>query len=45
VRWLGWLSIWLEVRGLGAAAVSERVAEEFAAEMRGAGHPKITAGI
>jgi integrase/recombinase XerD len=44
VRWLGWLSIWLEARGLGVAAVSGPVAEEFAAEMRAAGHPKITAG-
>src|ERR1022692_3058042 len=44
LRWLGWLSGWLAARGLGSDAVTDRVAEAFAADMREAGHPKITSG-
>ena len=44
LRWLGWLSGWLAARGLGGDAVTDRVAEAFAADMREAGHPKITSG-
>ena len=44
LRWLGWLSCWLAGEGLDRGAVTEAVAERFAADMRAAGHPKITAG-
>jgi integrase/recombinase XerD len=44
LRWLGWLSGWLEARGLDGHAVTGAVADEFAAAMRAAGHPKVTSG-
>jgi len=44
LRWLGWLSGWLEARGLDGDAVTGAVADEFAAAMRAAGHSKLTAG-
>lgn len=44
LRWLGWLGGWLAGRGLAADALTGALAAEFAASMRAAGHPKITAG-
>ena len=44
LRWLGWLSGWLAGRDLAADALTGALAEQFAASMRAAGHPKITPG-
>jgi hypothetical protein len=44
LRWLGWLGGWLAGRGLAADALTGALAAQFAASMRAAGHPKITAG-
>jgi integrase/recombinase XerD len=44
LRWLGWLSGWLAARALDGRAVTDSVAAAFAADMRAAGHSKITAG-
>ena len=44
LRWLGWLSGWLAARALDGRALTDSVAAAFAADMRAAGHSKITAG-
>ena len=44
LRWLVWLSGWLSARALDGRTVTDSVAAAFAADMRAAGHPKITAG-